>query len=116
MDANAVINELLYKDLIPAGVHKKLTETDCPKQQNEFLHASLLRTCTNKALMTACDIISSVQGNPKMSALGEDMQRRQESGVCVCVCAYACACVCVCASAFVWVWPTFVLTFQSFLQ
>ena len=88
MDANAVVNELLYKGLIPAGVHKKLTETDCPKQQNEFLHASLLRTCTNEALMSACDIITSVQGNPKMSALGEDMQRRLESGMCVCVCVH----------------------------
>ena len=92
MDVNAVINELLYKGLIPAGDHKKLTETDCPKQQNELLHACLLRTCTNEALMRSCDIITSVQGNPKMSALGKDMQRRLESGVCVCVC----VCMCVC--------------------
>ena len=90
MDANAVINELLYKGLIPAGDYNKLTETDCPKQQNEHLHACLLKTCTKEALMRVFDIITSLQGNPKMSALGEDMQRRLESGVCV-----VCVCVCV---------------------
>ena len=96
MDANAVINEFLYMGLIPAGVHQKLTETDCPKQQNELLHACLLRTYTNEALMRACDIISSVRGNPKMSTLGKDMQRRLDSGVCACVCACVRACVCAC--------------------
>ena len=100
LDANAVVNELLYKGLIPAGVHKQLTETHCLKQQNELLHACLMRTCTNEALMRICNIITSVQGNPKMSALGEDMQRKLEAGVCVCVsvcvCVHVCVCVCVC--------------------
>ena len=95
MDANTIINELLYKGLIPAGVHQKLTETDCPKQQNELLHACLLKTCTNEALMRACFMITSVQGNPKMSALGKDMQRRLESGVCVCLSLFLFVCVCV---------------------
>ena len=88
MDANTVINEFLYKDIIPEGVQQKISKTDCPKQQNEILHACLVRTCTDEALMTACDIIIAVQGNPKMATLGKDMKRSLESGVC------ACACVC----------------------
>ena len=95
MDATAVINEFLYQGIIPDVVRSELIGTASPRQQNVFLHATLLRTCTNEALMRACDIITSVQGNPKMSALGRDMQRRLESGVCVCVRACVRACVCV---------------------
>ena len=96
MDTNTVINEFLYKDIIPGGVQQKISRTDCPKQQNEILHASLVRTCTDEALMTACGIIIAVKGNPKMATLGKDMQRSLESGVCVRVCVCACVCVCVC--------------------
>ena len=91
IDANAVVYKFLNKGIIPEGVQRNISTTDSPIQQNEILHACLLRTCTNEALMTACDIITSVQGNPRMSALGKDMQKRLESGVCTCVC----VCVCV---------------------
>ena len=92
MDANTVINEFLYKGIIGGGIQQNISRTDCPKQQNEILHACLLRTCTDEALMTACGIIIAVQGNPRMATLGKDMQRSLESGVC------ACACVSMCAS------------------
>ena len=92
IDANAVVNELLHKAIIPEGVQRNISKTDCPKQQNETLHVYLMRTCTNEAFKTACGIIASVQGNPRMSALGKDMQRRMESGMCVCVCVRACVC------------------------
>ena len=82
IDANAVVNKFLYKGIIPEGVQRNISKTDDPKQQNEILHVHLLRTCTNEALKTACGIITSVQGNPRMCALGKDMQRRLESGVC----------------------------------
>ena len=81
IDANAVVNKFLYKGIIPEGDQRNISRIDCPKQQNEILHECLLRTCTNEALMTACGIIASVQGNPRMSALGKDMQRRLGSGV-----------------------------------
>ena len=93
IDANAVVNKFLYKGIIPEGVQRNISRIDCPKQQNEILHECLLRTCTSEALMTACGIIASVQGNPKMSTLGKDIQRRLESGVCVC--AHVCVRVCV---------------------
>ena len=105
IDANAVVNEFLNKGIIPKGVQRNISKTDCPKLQNEILHDCLLTTCTNEALMTACGIITSVQGNPRMSALGNDIQMRLQSGVCVCVCVCAhlcawfvrvCVCVCVC--------------------
>ena len=80
-NANAVVHEFLNKGIIPVGVQRNISKTDSPKQQNEILHVYLLKTCTNEALMMACGIITSVQGNPKMSALGKDMQRRLESGM-----------------------------------
>ena len=76
MDANTVVWELLYKDIIPRGVQERISRTDEPKQQNEILHNCLQRTCTKEALMEVCDIIVSVRGHPKMRELGEAMKRR----------------------------------------
>ena len=90
IDASAVVQEFLNKGIIQEGVQQTISKTDSPKQQNEILHVHLLRTCTNEALMTACSIITSVQGNPRMSDLGKDMQRRLESGVCMCTCVHVC--------------------------
>ena len=90
IDANAVVYKFLNKGIIPEGVQRNISKTNCPIQQNEILHDCLLKTCTSEALMMACGIITSVQGNPKMSALGKEMQRRLESGVCTCVCVCAC--------------------------
>ena len=88
MNANAVVQELFHKNIISDGDQEDIARADGPSHRNTILHACLVRTCTNEALMTACGIIIAVQGNPKMSALGKDMQRSLESGVC------ACACVC----------------------
>ena len=108
MDASIVALDLFHFGIIPDGVQERIEKAYSQKQRNSTLHKCLLRTCTNDAFMRACDIITSVQGNPKMSALGKDMQRRLESGVCVCVC------VCVgvgvgvgvggCGCGWVWVW------------
>ena len=78
--------DMFHYKIIPDGVLESIAKADGRRQRNSILHDCLLRTCTNEALMRACGIITSVQGNPKMSALGKDMQRRLESGVCVCVC------------------------------
>ena len=101
MDASSVVSDFVYHSIIPDGVRESITKADGQRQRNSELHECLLRTCTNDALMRACDIITSVQGNPKMSALGKDMQRRLESGVCVCACVRACVreCVCECVRA-----------------
>ena len=81
MDANAVVLELLHQDIISNGDQERIAKTDDRMQRNTILHACLLRTCTNEALLRACGIFVSVRGNPKMSVLGEDMRRSLESGV-----------------------------------
>ena len=97
MDASTVAMEMFHYQIIPNGVLESIAKADNQRQQNSILHDCLLRTCTNEALMRACDIITSVQGNPKMSVLGKDMRRRLESGVCVCACMHVCVwCVCLC--------------------
>ena len=85
MDASTVALDLFHSGIIPDGVQERIVKADGQTQRNSTLHECLLRTCTNDALMRACDIITSVQGNPKMSDLGKDMKKRLESGVCVCV-------------------------------
>ena len=90
MDANAVVFEFLNEGIIPEDVQRHISKTDDPKQQNKILHVHMVKTCTNEAMMTACGIITSVRGYPRMSALGKDMQRRLESGVCTCLCVCMC--------------------------
>ena len=91
MDANAVFRDLFHHGIISDGDQESIAKANGRTQQNTILHACLLRTCTNEALLRACGIMVFVRGNPKMSVLGADMQKRLESGVC----AYACVYVCV---------------------
>ena len=84
MDVIMVVMELLDKDIISDGVRESIEKADGRRRRSEILHEYLKRTCTEEAFRTVCGIIASVRGNPKMSALGKDMQRRLESGVCVC--------------------------------
>ena len=95
VDVNMVVMELLDKSIISDGVQESIAKADGPTQRSEILHACLKRTCTKEAFGRVCSIIASVRGNPKMSALGEEMQSRLESGACVCVCVRACVRLCV---------------------
>ena len=95
MDASSVALDLFHHGIIPDGVLESIQNAHGQRNRNSILHEYLLRTCTNESLMTACGIITFVQGNPRMSALGDDMQRRLESGVCA-WCVHVCVCVCVC--------------------
>ena len=83
LDANTMVQELLYKNIIPRGVQESILRTDEPRQQNQILHNYLRRTCTKEALMKACDIIVAVRGHPKMQLLGVAMKRRLHTGKCV---------------------------------
>ena len=38
MDANTVVWELLYQNIIPHGVQERISRTDKTKQQNEILY------------------------------------------------------------------------------
>ena len=82
MDANTVVMEFEYKGIIPVGIQDTILKTDCPKLQNECLHAYLMKACTDDALKTACDVITGVRGNTRMQALGKEMKRKLETGVC----------------------------------
>ena len=100
MDASTVLSDFVYHDIIPDGIRECVAKADGPRQRNSTLHDCLLKTCTNEALKTTCSIITSVEGNPRMSALGKDMQRRLEAGVCTCVCMHVCVCVFVSAAKY----------------
>ena len=95
MDAEAVVGDLLHNDIIDEGDERDITSARNPTRQNEKLHLCLRRKCTLDTLMTVCDIMTAVRGNPNMLALGEAMKRRLETGMCLCVCMYVCVCVCL---------------------
>ena len=94
MDASAVVWDLVHHQIIPQSVQVDISKESSPKQQNQILHAGLKKSCTEEALMRACDIIIAVEGNPKMRSLGVDMKRYLQSvwpGMCSCVrCVFAC--------------------------
>ena len=96
MDAEAVVGDLLHNNIINEGAKRDITSTRDPRLQNQELHLCLKKRCTPDALMTVCDIMMAVGGNPNMLALGEAIKRKLVTGVCVCVCVCACVCVCVC--------------------
>ena len=82
MDANAIVMTLLHKGIIHEGDQKDVSIVSNPIEQNEILHLRLKKKCTNDALKTVCDVMIGVAGNPKMAALGADMQKRLETGNC----------------------------------
>ena len=111
MDAKAVYMELANKGIIDGGDQEQISATYGPVQSNQKLHFCLKTKCTKDALKTVCDVMIGVKGNPKMTALGEDIKRTLDKSVCVCVhvcmhmyfvrtCSrvhgYTCVCVFVC--------------------
>ena len=79
MNANTVVRELAYQDIIPYGIMARVIATSA-KQQNEILYNYLLETSTSESFLTTCDIIIRVQGYPRMRALGEEMKKELETG------------------------------------
>ena len=95
MDAVAVVYDLLDKGTIDDGDMNKITKEHNRNGQNKILRLILKQKCTNEHLMDVCDMIIAVEGNPKMTALGEDMKRALKKSVCDVYCACICMCVCV---------------------
>ena len=54
-DANAVIMELLEKDIINGGDQEQISMAHDPMQRNQ-------KKCTDYGLKTACDVIIGVKG------------------------------------------------------
>lgn len=78
VDANAIVFDLEHEGIIPNGVLTAVSAKDATLQ-NQILHAHLVTTSTRDSLMTVCDKIIGVSGNPKMRALGKDMKSMLES-------------------------------------
>ena len=79
MNANAVAHELVYQRIIMNGDLTTIMRTPDTTQQNEYLHACLLRTCDEEALMSVCGIIVE-RGYPTMRTLGQDMKSKLMEG------------------------------------
>ena len=90
VDAQAVVGELMQKDIVPQSCQEKVAKADGYRQRNEILHDCLKRTCTREALTKACDIIielteeGSDTSNPKMKKVGEDMKMKLGAGKTIC--------------------------------
>ena len=78
---------LKHANIIGDGDLKIITRTLDDKQQNEFLHDHLHRTCDEEALLEVCEMLINVQGNRKMNSLGRDMKYLLEKGNTSCTCA-----------------------------
>ena len=84
MDANVVTYDLKEAGVISAGDINDIEKTTEPKQQNQILYDRLLQKCTGETLMTVCDKIVAVGGNPRMKKLGIVMQSKLSGKLCVC--------------------------------
>lgn len=88
MDAAAIAMELVHHDIITDGDQSELIDKNDRAHQNLFLHSLLKDKCTTEALMTVCNLVIAVRGNPKMRCLGKDMIRALKAGAYV---LYVCA-------------------------
>ena len=103
MDADAVVYDLECEGIISNGDLTKITTTPDTTIQNKILHACLKQKCDKDALTRVCDMIVTVQGNPKMAALGREMKCQLHKGKCSGV-SSACVCKCICTYIQVCVW------------
>ena len=81
MDAKAIVMELENHKIISNGDQTEIRRETNSTQQNQLLHACLKKKCTVEALMIVCDIITKVNGNPRLKSLGEDMKTELEKGL-----------------------------------
>ena len=77
-----IVHDLKHKNIIPNGVLTKVMKETDVALQNSILYEHLETTSTWESLMTVCDVIISVPGNPRMKRFGEDMQRMLEGKWC----------------------------------
>ena len=76
VDASTIVFELESKGIIPNGVLTAVNEKRDATIQNQILFAHLEKTSTKDSLVTVCEVIIAVPGNPRMRALGEDMKSK----------------------------------------
>ena len=93
-----IVHDLKRKDIIPSGVLTVVMRETDTTLQNNMLYEHLETTSTRESLMTVCDVIITVEGNPLMKRFGEDMKRILKGKWCArahmhtaCMCS-VCAC------------------------
>ena len=77
-----IVHDLKHKNIIPSGVLTKVMTETGTTLQNNILYAHLETTSTWESLMTVCDVIIAVEGNPLMKRFGEDMKHMLEGEWC----------------------------------
>ena len=93
-DASDIVFDLESKGVIPNGVLTAVNKETSAVRQSQILYAHLERTSTKDSLITVCEVIIAVQGNPRMRALGEDMKSKLQCKLCVSS-IHACTSACV---------------------
>ena len=82
VDADAIVMNLKYHNILGDGQQKRITQTDDGRQKNQFLHDFLLRSCTKEAMLKVCGEMINTPGNPKMNQLGKELKSALEKGEC----------------------------------
>ena len=82
VDADAIVMNLRYYNILGDGQQKRITQTDDGRQKNQFLHNFLLRSCTKETMLKVCDEMINTPGNPKMNQRGKEMKSALEEGEC----------------------------------
>ena len=95
VDADSIVKELKRKHIISDYVSDGINSFSNPMYQSQFLHAQLVKRCTAEALRDVCDILVSVEGNPKMRSLGKDMKKMLQGKCRWCVHVYMSLIVCL---------------------
>ena len=93
MDASAIVFERELNGIISYNDLMMIRSSPNRMEQNEILHRLLRRKCTKEALMTVCELIIDVRGNPLMRPLGEEMKGMLEGKCSVCSCTHVYVCM-----------------------
>ena len=74
VDAKAIAYGLKHEGIINESAATTIQHSNDARGNGQYLHDYLMKTCTKESLVKVCDIIISVEGNPKMKELGKDMK------------------------------------------
>ena len=73
-----IVHGLEHKDIITNAVLTAVNNKADATKQAEILYKHLETTSTWESLMTVCDVIIAVKGNPLMRKFGEDLKSKLE--------------------------------------
>ena len=79
-----IVHNLKHKNMITDDVLADVNREPGATRQSEILYEHLERTSTKDSLITVCEVIIAVPGNPRMQKFGQDMKNKLEGKLCVC--------------------------------